>query len=180
MNSKIFSAFAAVALALAATSPSTFAKVYTSATFNAALKAKVGTKTGPAAYNAAASLYKAALGDKKNKKLTVTFTKAVIKILKKPVPIPLQGKSRSTLANALVNGYFKGVAYDPQDSKFSTALRLLSSGLSGSQKTSATAKLIADPVLAFNTKKGGTAANINFINEIIYPALGQPLPPPAS
>jgi len=181
MNSRIFSVLSAVAIALIATAPLSRAVVYSPSQFNAALKTAIGTKTGPSAYNAAANLFKKALGDKSNKKNVSKYANSLVKALgKKVVKDALQGKSRSTLVKALCDGYFKGLAYDPQDSKFASALKILSGKLPISQQTQATAQLIASPALAFNTKKGGSAADTNFLNQTIYTAAKTTPPPPVS
>jgi hypothetical protein len=176
MKSKFLSAFTAVAVALIASASPSFAAKMTPGQFNVALKQAVGTKSGPAAYNAAANLYKKALSDKNNKKFAIAYTNMVLKALKKPVKANLQGKSAAALANALTIGYFKGMAFKPQDSKFAKSLQLLIKKLPGSQKTDSTAQLIAQIVL----KKGGTVADINFINQTVYNAAGQNPPPPVS
>ena len=176
MNSRLLSVFSAAAIALVASAPLSHAVVYTPTQFNAALKIAIGKKTGAKATTAAANLYKKALGDKKNKKNAVKYTTSILKALKKPVKSNLQGASRATLANALVNGYFKGLAYNASDSKFTAALRKLVSGLPGTQKNETIAKLITSTLLSYNTAKGGGTAGANTINGIVYPALGLPVP----
>jgi F0F1-type ATP synthase alpha subunit len=175
MNSKIFSALAAVAIALAIT-PSSFAAKLSPGQFTAGVKAAVGTKTGTAAYKAAAKYFKAALSDKNNKKNVIAYTTSVIAVLKKPVASSLQIKARASLADALTQGYFKGIAYTPQDAKFATALSKLVKTLPASLKTLTAAQTIAAAVL----KKGGGAADINFINDTVYNAAGQKPPTPVS
>jgi hypothetical protein len=175
MNTKIFSTLAAFALALVVT-PTTFAAKLSPAQFTAGVKAAVGTKKGAAAYKAAAKYYKTALADKNNKKNAVTYTTAVLKALKKAVKTPLVVKSRAALADALTQGYFKGMTYKPEDSKYAAALAKLVSTLPSSLKTSAAAKEIAAPVIKFNDTKGGGAAGISFINDTIYKAAGQEPP----
>jgi hypothetical protein len=179
MNSKIFSALAAVAIALAIT-PSSFAAKLSPGQFTAGVKAAVGTKTGTAAYKAAAKYFKKALSDKNNKKNVIAYTTSVIAVLKKPVASSLQVKARASLADALTQGYFTGLAYNPQDAKFVTSLKKLITTLPGSLKTAATAQAIATPLLNYNTKKGGGAADINFINDTVYNAAGQKPPTPVS
>jgi len=182
MNSRIFSVLSAVAIALIATAPLSRAVTYSPSQFNAALKTTVGTKTGSAAYNAAANLFKKALGDKANKKNVVKYATSLVKFFKstKVLKPQLAGKSRSTFVKALCDGYFKGLAYNPQDSKFAQALSKLSGSLPVSQQTQAIAQLIASPALAFNTKKGGSSADINFLNQTIYTAAKTTPPPPVS
>ncbi len=180
MNSRIFSLFSAVAIALAATAPLSRAVTYTPSQVNAALKAAIGSKIGAPAYNAAANLFKKALGDKSDKKSAKKYAQSVIKALNKKVKTALIGKSRSTLVKALCDGYFKGVTYSPMDSKFVAALKILSSKLPISQQTQATAALIASPALAFNTKKGGSASDVNFLNQTIYTSANTTPPPPVS
>jgi hypothetical protein len=175
MNTKIFSAIAAVAIALAV-SPSSFAAKLSPGQFTAGVKAAVGTKTGTAAYKAAAKYYKTALSDKNNKKNVIAYTTSVLAALKKAVKTNLVVKSRATLADALTQGYFKGMAYKPQDAKFATALSKLVKTLPAPLKTDAAAQAIAAAVL----KKGGTTADINFINDTVYNAAGQKPPTPKS
>jgi len=179
MNTKIFSTIAAFALALVVT-PTTFAATLSPSQFTAGVKAAVGTKTGAAAYKAAAKYYKLALSDPKNKKNAVTYTTTVLKALKKAVKTPLVVKSRAALADALTQGYFKKKTYDPKDSKYVTALAKLVSTLPAPLKSAAAAKEIAAPVIKFNDAQGGGAAGINFLNDTIYKAAGQPVPPPVS
>jgi len=179
MNSKFFSALAAVAIALVIT-PSSFAVTLSPGQFTAGVKAAVGTKTGTAAYKAAAKYFKTALSDPKNKKNVISYTTSVIAALKKPVASSLQVKARASLADALTQGYFTKLAYNPQDAKFVTSLKKLITTLPGSLKTSAAAQTIATPVLNYNTKKGGGATGINFINDTIYNAAGQTPPKPVS
>jgi len=180
---KLFSAFTALAIAAIAFSPAAQAgKVkYSASQFTSALKTKVGTKKGPSAYNAAASLLKSALsGDPSNKKLVVSYAKAILKVCnKKVVADPLAGKSRSAYMKALTS-YFTGLAYNPMDSKFVAAMKVFSGKLPISQQTQAIAQLIASPILAFNTKKGGSQSDINFINSTVYTAAGTTPPTPPS
>ena len=181
MKSKFLSALSVVAIALISTTPLSEAKVYTAAQFNAELKAKVGTKKNASAFNAAAKLYKQALGDKKNKKLVVTFTKSVLKALGKSVVVDgFQGKSRATLAKALADGYFKGITYNGTDSKYLSAIKLLSGKLPISQQTIAVAQLIAAPLIGFNSRKGGPASTANAINGTVYNTIGVATPTPES
>jgi len=165
-------ALAAVAIALAIT-PSSFAAKLSPGQFTAGVKAAVGTKTGTAAYKAAAKYFKTALSDKNNKKNVIAYTTSVLAALKKPVSSSLQVKARASLADALTQGYFKGIAYTPQDTKFATALSKLVTTLPAPLKTLTAAQTIAAAVL----KKGGTPADINFINNTVYKAAGQQPPP---
>lgn len=179
MNTKFFSALAAIAIALVVT-PTSFAAKMSPGQFTAGLKTAIGTKTGTAAYKAAAKFYKTALSDKNNKKNVIAYTTSVIAALKKPVASSLQVKARAALADALTQGYFTKLTYNPEDAKFVSSLKKLITTLPGSLKTTATAQAIAAPVLSYNTKKGGGATGINFINDTVYNAAGQPTPPPAS
>jgi len=140
MNSKFLKALPVIALALVATAPLSHAKAYTPAQFTKELKLKVGNKTGPQAYNAAASLYKAALQDKANKKYALTFTNSVVALLKKPsvVPQALQGKSVNTLIRSLQLGYFAGLKFSITDAGYTKSLSALLRSLPPSQKSSQT------------------------------------------
>jgi hypothetical protein len=179
MNTKFFSALAAIAIALVVT-PTSFAAKMSPGQFTAGLKTAIGTKTGTSAYKAAAAFYKKALADKNNKKNVIAYTTSVIAALKKPVASSLQIKARASLADALTQGYFTKLTYNPQDAKFVTSLKKLITTLPASLKSSTAAQTIATPVLNYNTKKGGGAAGINFINDTIYNAAGQQPPPPKS
>jgi len=179
MKSKLLSAFVAMVVAFVA-APKSYAVTYSPAQFKAALTQAIGTKKGPAAYNAAAALFKKALTDKNNKKNASTYAAAIVSALKKPVASSQLGASRVALVKALVNGYFAGFAYNPQDAKFVAALQKLVSTLPGSQKTDSVAASIASIVVAFNNSKGGGSTGINFLNQTVYSAFGLPAPNPVS
>jgi hypothetical protein len=179
MKSKLFTAFVAMVVAFVA-APKSYAVTYSPAQFKAALTQAIGTKKGPAAYNAAAALFKKALTDKNNKKNASTYAAAIVTALKKPVTASQVGASRDALVKALVNGYFAGFAYNPQDPKFVAALQKLISTLPGSAKTDAVAASVASIVIAFNNSKGGGSTGINFLNQAIYGAFGLTPPNPVS
>lgn len=172
MNIKLTSLFSAVALALVATTTSSQAKVYTAATYQKELKAKLGKKTGAAAYQTAGNFLKQVLTDTKNLKLANTFAGKTNALLKKPVQASLQAKASAFLANALTTGYFKKGAYNPQDANFSKALTTFVKFVTQKNlKTAASGKSIYQQVYKV---KGGknTVAFQNFLNKTIYKALG--------
>lgn len=172
MNIKLTSLLSAVALALVATTSSSFAKTYTTATFKKELKAKLAKKTGAGAYNTAANFLKQALTDPKNKKLVASFTSSTVAALKKPVATPLKVKSASAIAKALTTGYFTKLTYDPTDKNFAKSLQTAVKSITDkAQKTSATGKSLFTTVYAVK-KTANTAAFQNFLNQTIYTALG--------
>jgi hypothetical protein len=139
MNSKFLKALPAIVLALVATAPLSQAVTYSPAQFNTELKKKVGTKTGPAAYNAAASFYKTALSDKNNKKHIAAYASFVSKLLKssKVVAIPQQGTAIATVIKQMQLGYFKAPQkFNINDPGYNKALQTLLKGLPASQKNS--------------------------------------------
>lgn len=172
MNIKLTSLLSAVALALVATTSSSFAKTYTPAAFKKELKAQLGKKTGAAAYTTASNFLKKVLTDPKNKKSVNAFTLSTVSALKKPVASTLKAKSATAIAKALTTGYFAKGTYDPTDKNFAKSLTAAVKSITEkSQKTSATGKSIFTTVYAVK-KTANTAAFQNFLNETIYKALG--------
>lgn len=168
MKTKFISAFAAIAVALAITSPLSFAKVYSPSQFNTELKKKIGTKTGASAASAAANFYKQALGDKKNKKNAEKYAKSIVKALKKPVVPALQGNATNTLVKALLDGYFKGVKFNLNDAVYNKAIVALLKGMPASEKVKPTvSQAIYYTVKSFSLKKGATVDQAyNFMKSV--------------
>jgi len=156
MNSKLLTTFSAVAIALIAVAPLSKAVVYSPSQFNTELKAKIGSKKGPSAYNAAANFYAKALKDKKNKKNAAKYANSIVKILKKKsvVKIALQGKSMNTQIKALLKGYFKGLKFNLDDKIYNKALDTFIKKLPTSQKTAVNSQAIYNSIKTYATKKG--------------------------
>jgi hypothetical protein len=162
MKSKLFTTFAAIAIAIVATSTSFAGKVYTPAQFTTALKEKVGTKTGASAYNAAAGLFKSALGEPKNKKNADKYAKSIVKLLKPKdmAKDPVRGKGVNTLVKSLMIGYFKKLTFNLEDARYNKALLTLIKSLPTSQKTTAVSQMIYSTVKGYAISKGPTQEQI--------------------
>lgn len=180
MKSKLLTALSVAALAFAVATPSTsLAKTYTSAQFKAELKKKIGKKKGTAAANAAASLFKSALSDKKNKKFADKYATSVASELKKLVKGSDQPKSVNKLVTNLLNGYFKGIAFNLNDARYNKALAKLTSILSGGNRTAAVSQTIYNTIKKFATSKGTSASAVYAYYLGVDSTLKLP-PPPVS
>lgn len=177
MNIKLTPLFSAVALALVATTSSSFAKVYTAATFKKELTAQLAKKTNGAAITTASGFLKKALTDPKNKKLVTTFTTATVAALKKKITTSFQVTSATKLVDAVANGYFTKLTYNGTNAAYLKSITAAAKSLTvKSLKTVANANKINAPLAKFNTKKKGTAATALKIKQTVYTTLGLPKP----
>ncbi len=176
MKTKFISTLSAVAVALAISTSASFATVYTKATYQKALAAKIGKKTGAAAYGAAAQFLKLTLTDKRNAQQVASFTQVTTAALRKPVAATLQVAAASKLADAVINGYFTKINYNPKDPNFVKALTLVGRSVTSAKlKTPASANKIFAPLNAFNTKKKGSADLAAFLKGTVNKSLGLPV-----
>lgn len=182
MNIKLASTISALALALVAIPSESFAKTYTPAQFNAELKKRIGKKTNNAAISTATAFLKLALTDKKNKKFVLNYTTFTVAALKKGTTISsaFQKVAAQKLAQAFTTGYFKVNTYNIKDPKFVQSLKKSLTLVTGANRTTQNAKIISNVYLALVKKKGNKAADINFVRNTVYKALGQKPPPPVS
>lgn len=162
MNSKFLKAFAAVAFMAVASSPLALAAAVTPSQFTTELKAKVGTKKGSSAANAAAKYYGSVLKDKLNKKNAATYAKSVISVLKKAVPLSskLAGSSVNACLKQLLTGYFKGLKFSLTDKTYNKALTALLKGLPPTARTDITSQALYNTIKSFAEKKGSTQDQI--------------------
>lgn len=178
MKFKLASTISALALALVAVPSESHAKVYTTAQFKAELAKRVGKKTNNAAITQASAFLKLALTDVKNKKNLLNFTNLTVAALKKGTTISsaFQAVAAQKLAQSFTTGYFKKNTYNIKDPKFVQSLKKTLTLVKGTNRTAANAKKIANVYLALVKKKGNKPAEIKFVNDTVYKALGQKPP----
>jgi len=158
MNSKFLKAFAAIAFLAVASSPLALAAAVSPSQFTTTLKAKVGTKKGLSAANAAAVYFGSVLKDKLNKKNAQKYATSVIKVLKPAVPLSSKfaGSSVNACLKQLLTGYFKGLKFSLQDAIYNKALTALLKGLPPTAKTDITSQSLYNTIKTFALKKGST------------------------
>lgn len=179
MNIKLTSLFSAVALALVATTSSSFAKAYNKNTFTKELAAKLKGKSGNSAITAASGFLKQTLTDPANKKLVKDFTSITVSKLKPLIKSNLQVTSATKLVDAVANGYFTKKTYNAKDSAYLNAITAAAKSVTDKKlKTDANANKINQPLAKFNSKKKGTSADALKIKQTVYKGLG--LKPPVS
>ncbi|MDD5198673.1 MAG: hypothetical protein PHC88_02635 [Terrimicrobiaceae bacterium] len=161
MNSKLLKAITAVTIALVAAAPLSFAAAVSPSQFNTQLLAKIGTKKGLAAANAAAGFYGKTLKDALNKKNAEKYAKSIVKALKKPVPAALQGAGTNSVVKQLLAGYFTGkTKFNLNDKTYNKALNALLKGIPSSARTTPTSNAIYTSIKTFAVKKGSTQAEV--------------------
>jgi hypothetical protein len=180
MNSNLLKAVAAIALAVVATSPLARAAEVSVADFKTEVQAKIGTKTGLKAANAAASYYGKVLKDKDNKKNADKYAKALIKALKKP---SLKGVGAGDSVNAcvkqLIKGYFKGLKLDINDKTYNKALTTILKGLPSTAKTAVTSQAIYNSIKAGFSKSYSQDQIYSYYTADVQSKVGN-IPPPVS
>jgi hypothetical protein len=136
-------------IALLASAHLAIATPRTGAAFATALDTRIGDKQGAAAYNAAAGLVEVTLRDRSHKRHAPSYIRAAIGALQPLVKGNEIVMSRSALARALVNGYFKNRRPNPDDHKFLLAAKALFRRLPSSQRTATTVALISSPIYQY-------------------------------
>jgi hypothetical protein len=163
MNSKFLKAFAAIAFLAVASSPLALAAAVSPSQFTTELKAKVGTKKGTSAANAAAKYFGSVLKDKLNKKNAATYAKSVITVLKKAVPLSnsaLAGNGVNACLKQLLTGYFKGLKFSLTDKTYNKAQTALLKGLPPGARTPLVSQALYNTIKTFALKKGSTQEQV--------------------
>jgi len=156
MNSKFLKAFAAIAFMAVASSPLGHAAAVSPSDFKSTLIAKVGTKKGTSASNAAAKYFGSVLKDKLNKKNADKYAKSVITVLKKAVPLSsskLAGNSVNACLKQLLTGYFKGLKFSLTDKTYNKAQTALLKGLPPGARTPLVSQALYNTIKTFAEKK---------------------------